>query len=215
MTEPIDIPAVAEKIRTDPKIVGPAAKPEKKPIEKVVSGKTVVKKRGVGSKIKESLAGDDMASVGDYILLDVFIPAVKTLISEMFSQGIERLLFGDTIGRSRARSQSFSHTSYNKMYKSSSTSSHPAERQVDRRTRATHDFDNVLLETRDEAEQILDALQDHISEYGAVSVADLYDMIGATSQFVDNKWGWTNLSGSSVRRVRDGYQLLLPRTIEL
>ena len=45
------------------------------------------------------------------------------------------------------------------------------------------------------------------------TIGDLYDLVGMTGDFTDNKWGWDNLSRASTTRVRDGYILVLPRPV--
>ena len=54
-------------------------------------------------------------------------------------------------------------------------------------------------------------MDDILEKYGMVSVADLYDLVGVTGNYTDNKYGWTNLSNAEIVRVRDGYQIKLPR----
>lgn len=47
--------------------------------------------------------------------------------------------------------------------------------------------------------------------YGYVSVADLNDLVGFSSIFLDSKLGWSSLRGSQINRMRDGgYKLRLP-----
>lgn len=54
-----------------------------------------------------------------------------------------------------------------------------------------------------------------ISVYGMVSVADLYDLIGVTGNYTDNKYGWTDIRSASVVRVRDGYIVKMPKAMPL
>ena len=83
---------------------------------------------------------------------------------------------------------------------------------MSRTSRARHDFDEIILETRGEAEEVLSHLVDLTIDYQQATVADLYDLVGITSNFTDNKYGWTDLRSASVTRVRDGYLINLPRT---
>ena len=65
-------------------------------------------------------------------------------------------------------------------------------------------------------EEVLGNLQDIVaSEFEQATVADLYELAGITSSFTDNKWGWMDLRGANVKRVREGYQLNLPKPILL
>jgi hypothetical protein len=83
---------------------------------------------------------------------------------------------------------------------------------MSRTGRAKHDFDEVVLESRGEAEEVLSNLVDSIIDYGQATVADFYDLVGIATNFVDGKWGWTDLRNASVSRVRGGYLINLPRT---
>lgn len=70
---------------------------------------------------------------------------------------------------------------------------------------------DILIESRREADMILDQMEAVINTYGMVSVADLYDLCGLTSpHYKDTKYGWTDISNAKVVRVREGYILDLP-----
>jgi hypothetical protein len=123
------------------------------------------------------------------------------------------LLFGERKGSKTRRDKDRSYVSYN----SYSSRDRDRDRRDDRRElsqrdRARHNFDDILISSRGEAEEVLSHLVDLTIDYGQASVADLYDLVGITGEFTDNKWGWTDLRSASVSRVRDGYLLNLPRT---
>jgi hypothetical protein len=84
-------------------------------------------------------------------------------------------------------------------------------RDLSRRARASHDFDEIILGTRVEATEVIDRLYDIIAKYEMATVSDLYDLIGVTGSWTDDKWGWVDLRGAGVTRVRNGYLLALPR----
>ena len=188
------------------------SKAERPSREKVISGKVVQKPQGLGRKIADTFAGDDAKSVGSYILFDVVIPATKSMISDMVSQGIERLLFGDSKGRISRSQKPGGNTSYSSMYRGGSVT---PTREMSYKARATHNFDEVILEQRGEAQTVIDELSELIDSFDVASVSDLYDMVGITGSHVDDKWGWTDIRGAEVLRVRDGYLLSLPRPIPL
>lgn len=66
------------------------------------------------------------------------------------------------------------------------------------------------MDERAEAEEVIDRMFELVSRYGSVSVADMYELVGLASTHTDNKWGWTDLSGAGVSRIRGGYLLDLP-----
>jgi hypothetical protein len=79
-----------------------------------------------------------------------------------------------------------------------------------------HAFDEIVISSRQEAEEVLDRMYDLISRYDAATVADLYELTGLEGTHADQKWGWEDLRGSSVGRVRGGgYLLELPEPIAL
>ena len=73
----------------------------------------------------------------------------------------------------------------------------------------------MVLETRGEAEDVLSRMDELIDTYGVVSVADLYDLVGISCNYTDNKYGWTNLRNAEPVRVRDGYMLKLPKALPI
>ena len=221
MSDKKDVEILAGHFPSNTRREKAAAQSEKKPadkkLEKVVKGKVKKQKRSLGKKMAETFLEDDTKSVGNYVFWDVMIPAAKSMICDMVGWGgmAEMILFGDKKGHRTRREGGRSHTSYGSYYGSSGRNrerdSHD-KREISRTGRTKHDFDEIVLETRGEAEEVLSHLVDLTMDYGMASVADLYDLVGITSNFTDNNYGWTDLRNSSVNRVRDGYLLNLPRT---
>ena len=71
------------------------------------------------------------------------------------------------------------------------------------------------LYSEGEAEDVLSRMDELIDTYGVVSVADLYDLVGISCNYTDNKYGWTNLRNAEPVRVRDGYMLKLPKALPI
>jgi hypothetical protein len=185
--------------------------PQEKRVEKVTRGKVTTRKKSTGKKLFETFIGDDINSVTSYILHDVLIPAAKSTISDMVQGGIEMLLFGERKGSRTKRDRGSSYVSYS----SYSNGRDDRRREISNRDRSRHNFDDIILSSRGEAEEVLSHLVDLTIDYGQASVSDLYDLVGITGNFTDNKYGWVDLSRASVSRARDGYLLNLPKTIIL
>lgn len=179
---------------------------EKKKVEKVVKGKVKVKKKGELGKFAEMFISEDARDVKSYVIMDVVIPLIKKGISET----VDMILYGG--GGSGGRSRGSSKISYSSYYD---------RRENDRRASHSnirtgrYDFDAIVLESRGEAEEVLDRLCELIDTYKVASVADLYDLVGVDFEYTDNKYGWTNLRNSEVIRVRDGYTLKLPKALPI
>ena len=186
-------------------------KDEKKKIDPIVKGKVSAKKKSGARKFADVFIHEDVANVKNYIVMDVLLPAAKKAISDIVTNGIDMMLYGET-GRSSRRDSRGSRVSYSRYYD---------ERDRDRdrgsrgRTRVGYDYDDIILENRAEAVEVLDRMEDLLETYGIVSVADLYDLVGITGNYTDNKYGWTNLKNASIVRSRDGYLLKMPKALPI
>ena len=41
-------------------------------------------------------------------------------------------------------------------------------------------------------------------------MSDLYELLGIPGKYTDDNWGWTDIRGAQVRRIRNGYMLDIP-----
>ena len=179
-----------------------------KKIQKVVHGKVKTKPKSGMSKITDVFISEDAANVKSYIVIDVLVPAVKKAISDIVRDGIDMILYGESRGRRNSTSSSYvSYRDYSR--------SDDRDRFRDSRTRSGYNHDDIILESRGEAEEVLTRMDELIDTYGVVSVADLYDLIGKSCEYTDNKYGWTNIRNAEPIRVRDGYMLKLPKALPI
>lgn len=189
-----------------------------KKVEAVITGAAKTRKKGEMQKLADVFIAEDANNVKSYILMEVIVPAVKKAISDIVNTGIDivdtgidMILYGEA-GRSK-KNGTASKVSYRNYY----------DQGADRvragsagNRRNTPDYDDILFDTRGDAEAVLDAMNDIISQYGTVSVSDFYDLARVPNDnFTMNRYGWTNIGGATAVRVRDGYILKLPRAIPL
>lgn len=184
------------------------ATPEKR-VEKVVSG-TVKKRDNKVRRFTDIFISEDAANVKSYIFMDVLVPAFKKAVSDIVTDGIDMILYGGS-GGNRSKSRSGSKVSYRSYYD---------DRRNDRRDNETYssrsrfDYEDIVFESRGEAEAVLDQMIDLIERYGIVTVADLYEMAGLSiPPYTSNKYGWSNVRNVDVQRIRDGYILKLPKAM--
>jgi hypothetical protein len=186
----------------------PADKPQ---VESVVTGEVTQRKKGAWNRARESFISEDTGSVGQYIVLEVLLPAAKNMISDAVSKGIDALLFGEGSRIRPARGdRPGGYVNYTAVRQARRTE--PSYGVISPRGRATHEFDEVIIPTRGEAEDVLAGLIQLLGQYQVATVQDFYSLVGITGNFTDEKWGWYDLQGASIRPVRGGYRVDLPRT---
>lgn len=185
------------------------ASQKKKQITKVTKGTVKTKKKNEMPKLGDMFISEDASKVKSYILMDVLVPTIKKAISDIVKNGVDMILYGEA-GQSKKRTYA-STVSYRDYYDNGSRSVSRFDDSSRSRVRAGYSFDDVILETRGEAEEVLSSMDELIEMYGYVSVADMYDLVGISCEYTDNKYGWKNIRTAEPVRVRDGYMLKLPR----
>lgn len=185
----------------------------KKEIQQVTSGHVIKKKKNLGQKFADVFLSDEVDSVKDYVLFDVIVPAIKDAIVTTINGAVEMMFYGGySAPRNTRRDGNKTYVSYGSYY--NGPKRERSKSSEDRNAR--NDYTNLIFDSRAEAEDVLGRLADIVSsEFEQATVADLYELAGISSSFTDNKWGWMDLRGANVKRVRDGYQLNLPRPILL
>lgn len=176
----------------------------KKKIEKVVKGPVKTKKKSELSKFADVFISEDVRNVKSYVLMDVLVPAVKKAISDIVKEGIDMILYGGTGRKSSTNSSYISYKQYSDKVNTNHNSTNSSQY-------LGYSHDDIILDTRGEAEEVLSRMAELIETYGVVSVADMYDLVGKDCNYTDNKYGWTNIRNAEPIRVRDGYMLKLPK----
>lgn len=182
-----------------------ASKQEKK-VEKVVTGTVKQKKPTNAKKLAELFVPGDLTSIGDYILTDVIVPNITKMVEDIVCNSIH-MLFGRPANS--GQKSTAARVSYRDCYED--------DRKKCNQSRATrsYSYDDIVFETRGDAEEVLYRMEELLDRFEVVSVADLFDMAGISCNYTDNKYGWTSLRGAKVERVSDGYVIRLPRATTL
>lgn len=184
---------------------------EKRVTEKVVTGTVKRKKKGLFDKFMGNIISEDAPSVKSYIFGDVLIPAIKKAISDIVTDGIDIILYGESRkGRGRSTADRVSYRSY---YDGGYSRPRINERQA--LMSGQYSYDDIILPSRGEAEEVLTRMDELMDTYGLVRVADLYDLVGITGEYTDNRYGWTNITRAEIIRNRDGYMIKMPRAVPI
>lgn len=173
--------------------------------EKKVIAKAKVQKK---SAIKEALRtffAQDLPEIAEHLIIDVAIPAAKNAITDMVTQGIQQLLYGEVDPRRRSAS---GYTSYSRSSRDYSGrayyESHRTERREPRQSKPTS-VEDLVFDTRGDAVDVIEHIAETIEEYGQVSVADLMSSVGIQPRYTDERWGWTTTDAFELRQIREGW----------
>lgn len=181
---------------------------EKKKVGKAVTGSVKTKKKNGVSKFANAFISEDTKNVKSYVVMDVLIPAIKKVVSDIVKDVTDMILYGGS-GKGRGRGTSSTYVSYRNY----------SDRRDDDRpssvVRHGFDFEELVFESRGDAEAVREQLDDMIDRYKVATVADLYDAAGLTAPYTSNKYGWTNIRSAEVVRGRDGYVIKLPRAVPI
>lgn len=203
-----NLPDNSHKSRNEKKQLENTNKVEKR-AEKVVHGKVKTKANNA-RKLTDIFISEDAANVKNYIIMDVIVPSIKKAVYDLIVGTLDMSLYGGRgNGGKRPTADKISYRDYSNV-----------SRRDDRsygttRTASGYSYDDIVVETRGEAESVLARMDEIMEEYEQVRVADLYDLVGISGDYTDNKYGWTNIRNARVVRTRDGYKIEMPRAIAL
>lgn len=201
-------PQVVEKATEE---VMPA---ERQKAEQIVSVKE--RKKGIFERLVVGIVGPDgLVGIGKYLSNEIIIPAVKDIVVNSLTSGINMAVYGDDRPRGgRAYNRNGSRVNYTSYSSSPERNRTAPSRDTNRR----NDVGYYELEDRDSARKVLEGLLDLARQYQYATVADYYDMIGVETEFTHANFGWsydTLVTTPIMSAGRNGYIIDLPRPVEL
>lgn len=180
--------------------------PADKQIQKVTKSASKIKTNEV-RKFADIFISEDVANVKSYIFMDVIVPAVKKAIYDVVTNGIDMFLYGGS-GKTKSNSNT-SKVSYRNYYERKDNGGYRSS--DNNTTRNALDYEDIVFNTRGEAEAAKQQMMDLIERYGMVTVGDLYEMADLTPPYTSQSYCWTDIHTAETQRVRDGYILKLPK----
>lgn len=189
---------------------GQSKPPEKREIKPVIKGTAKIKKKSEIRKFADVFVAEDASNVKSYIIDNMVIPGVKKLFVGIICTAAEMIFGEQGYGRNGQGGRGGSYISYGDRY------GRREERNVSA-AKPRFDYNDILFETRGEAEAVLRAMWGSIDDYGYVTIADMYDFADLTAPpFTSVKYGWKDLTDAHIVRTFDGaYMIKLPRATQL
>lgn len=197
------------------KSAGTPKKEEPKKREKVISGSATTRERSGAQKMADNIIVGNAKSTGNYILMDILLPAIKNTVWAMISNGIHMMLFGNSNSSSKGAKIPGSRITYGGY--EDYTRYRDSDRGKDVVLRRAI-FENPVLDTPDDAEALLANIAGAIQQYGFATWGDLYDAAGISTYNWQGceKYGWTDVRGADIVPIHraDGsilYELRMPK----
>ena len=185
---------------------------EGKKFEKVVTGKVTVKKKNELQKLADIFIAEDLQNVKRTLIYEMLIPAVRDLAVSMFNNTVNMVFYGKE-SRNRPYNGYYSNTqppqpaSWARYY----SQQHTPPQNYQNNVYGQPSFQEATFNFRRDAEEVLDQMNYSISQYGRVSIADYYDLIGVSSDYTDFNYGWHDLRNANIRAVPGGFVISLPK----
>lgn len=215
---PVKNNMVMDDVDTD--VIAEGIVKDKKELKKILDAQPKKRKRSlVGRLVSGVLGPEGLPGIGSYVNDEIILPAIKNIIVDAVTSGINMVMYGENKPRSgggrhssysRDRSGYRPNTNYQGRY---SGSQQPPAQAPDPRVRpAKHGVEEYIIEERFDASHVLTALTEQADRYDVVSVADYYELIGVPSEYTDNTYGWTidSIHHASIVPIRGGYVLKFP-----
>jgi hypothetical protein len=178
-------------------------RPSEKKVTSVVHGGVRQKEPGIWNKVSEFFGMDELKTFKDYVSF------VADITNRVYS-AMDTLM-----GNRRGPTTPGARIQYGSYYQSQNPPQNSGNAR--QRAEARYSYNDLVFDTRGDAEVVLANMRGLLTEYRAVSIADMFDLAELTSPngYTDNKYGWTDLSTARVIRVNGGYMIDLPRAGQL
>lgn len=177
-------------------------KTEKRVEKAVVKGVAKTKKQNGIQKFAKAFISEEVGNIKTSIINDILVPTFKKAVMNT----IDMLLNGPS--NYTGSSTMSSKISYRNFYDKK-----PDPRSAESGSvRSRFDFEDITYPNRGAAELVLDQMDALVSQYGYVTILDMYDLAGLTAPPTAHKYGWVTLRDAKITRMMDGdYIIRLPK----
>lgn len=181
-------------------------------------GEVSVKKPSKLDRFKSVFISEDAKDVGTYILWDIVVPTIRRTIRDVIVGSADRIFLGASSpapsNMYRERGNTYvRHTDYTRASNRTTVSRTQETPSYARASRSNFHLNDIVFKEREDAEAVLEQLVNYIDTYGRVSVDFYFSIIGTTTDYTAQNWGWLDLSDAVVQGTIDGYFIRLPNPV--
>lgn len=191
----------------------PSNSKTKKKVDKVIDETVELKKKSEKDRIKDKIIVEEIPKIKNHIIYDILIPNVKRILSDSFNT----ILFGNSGDANRISGRrNNERVSYRKYYDEPNNTPNNAQTTM----RYQYEYEDIIFPSRTSAYRVLDSMKDIITEYGSVSISDMYDLSGMSCPHTYANYGWIlntrhDLESARVVPTGDGYMIKLSSPVQL
>lgn len=162
-------------------------------------------KGGVRTRTRGGIA-NKIRDIGNSLFDTIIRPAMEDNAIDFFNEGVRMLIKGQSYdvrptGAPKA---------YNAPYRNRNRRAPQQNRQRKRPQEHEHTFEDIYFDERRDAESVLGRMMERIADYEWATIGDLYSLVGVTSNFTHERWGWSDLRHCRVIYTTEGYVIDLP-----
>ena len=160
-------------------------------------------KRTTRELVRSQFYADDASKIGQHILIDIAIPAMKKLIVDGVNGLFNMIFWGGNanVGNSTPASRvSIGNRSFNEYH---SVSSRPTASTREASERM-YDFDYVIVKDMAAANSVIDQMQLIIDQYDSVRASEFCALAGITAPYIYNDYGWDSAAVAQKIPLLDG-----------
>ena len=173
----------------------------KKDVRPIATAKE--KKRTLTQRFADRFLSFTKEEITDRIIDEWLFPGIANAIEDL----IHFVLFqGQGRPRRRRDGDRLRRVDYSSSYDDNRRDSY-----LSRRTRQPE----LIFDTRDEADEVLNTLFDILDDYSRVTVKDLYSLADMPTDFTMTNWGWYDLSEATILKCSEGFLLQMPKIQEI
>jgi hypothetical protein len=185
-----------------------------KQIDKIIEGQATLRKTSGWKRFRQSFIAGDATSVGEHVLWNLLIPSAKDALSDMASTFIDMMIYGEKRNRfgggvPNSGLGSTSKFNYGAISTGSRLVNGPIQSPILEPVRRPNP-NEIIVQSRAEGQGVLSKMYEVLEKYKVVTVADLYRMVDISSEYTDGSWGWNDLEGAHLKRIREGILISLP-----
>lgn len=191
---------------------------EPREIQPVTRAPGRIRKAPAGRRLLTTFFQGDAQTTWTSMIWDTFFPNLRDNIEDSVHNGISTL-FGGTSSRgfyggSRRGSHSSQISKHNPDRALGSRGS-VIEPRISREDRMAQRLDVIEIDSRAEAEDVLNAMVATIDQYDIVRLSEFYQMVHISPEHTDYQFGWDDLGGAKIVHSRGAYFLELPPPIRI